>query len=116
MPYLQTSAQLKIPFGGRSPRAKAASFSGARAAVTRAGSQRARLLIAYLHYGPSTDLQQAERVGIPESRVSARRSGLLDQQLVTYHDDVPGPHGAKNCRWRLTNAGREVVGELARAV
>lgn len=113
MPYLQTASQLKIPFGGRSPRARRTSLAGARVAVANAGSQRARLLLAYAANGAMTDLQMAERVGLPESRISARRGGLIDQHLVTYFDDVPGPFGAPNMRWILTPYGREVARELA---
>lgn len=114
MPHLQQhGSQILIPFGGRSPRARRTSLQGAR--ICRAGSQAARLLIAYLHDGPSTDLQIAERLGLPESRISARRNGLIVRGFVTYHDDVEGPHGAMNTRWTVNGAGHEVAHELARS-
>ena len=114
MPHLAVG-QLHIPWGGRSPRARRTSYQGAQVAVTRAGSQAARILIAYLTAGPQTDLQLAERLGLPESRISARRNGLIARRLVSYRDDVAGPHGVDNTRWELTAWGRIVAGELARA-
>ncbi len=114
MPYVQNGNQIPIPFGGRSPRARAASLSGAR--VCRAGSQAARLLVAYLTYGPMTDLEAAARVNLPESRVSARRNGLTARWLVAYVDDVPGPYGAINGRYGLTPGGVTVARELARSL
>lgn len=113
MPHLH-DGQLPIPWGGRSPRAKAASLSGARVCAAR--SQAARLLIAYLTHGASTDRQQAERLGLPEARISARRSGLVERLLVAYVDDVPGPYGTRNTRWNLTAPGRSVAGDLARSL
>ena len=113
MPYLQ-ERELMLPFGGRSPRARRTSLQGAQVAVTRAGSQCARLLIAYLHYGPSTDLEQAVRVGLPEARVSARRNNLINRKLVQYSGaDRRGPSGAESCLWTLSPYGREVATELA---
>lgn len=114
MPHLNT-AQIAIPFGGSSPRSRRASLQGARVAVTHAGSQAARILIAYLHSGPLTDLELAERLGLPESRISARRNSLIARHQVQYVDDVPGPHGASNGRYGLTAHGRAVATELARA-
>lgn len=113
MAYLQTTDQLKIPFGGRCARARRTSLQGA--SVCRSGSQAAGMLIEYLHAGPLTDLQMAERRGLPESRISARRNGLIDRRLVEYMDDVPGPFGAENTRWQLTPYGRTVAAELDRA-
>ncbi len=114
MPHLDTQT-LRLPFGGRSPRARRTSLQGARVAVTHAGSQKARILLAYFTNGPLTDLQVAERLGLPESRISARRNALMDRALVNYVDDVTGPHGAQNCRWELSGYGREVARELSMA-
>lgn len=115
MPYVAAVGQLKIPFGGRCARARRTSLQGAQVAVTRAGSQAARILVSYLEYGPSTDLQLAERLGLPESRISARRNGLIARHLVRYVDDVPGPYGAGNGRYELTGYGQEHARELQRA-
>lgn|ERR1051325_3342118 len=115
MPYLQTREQLKIPFGGRCARSQRTSLQGARAAVVRSGSQKSRMLLEYLRMGPRTDLELAESLGLPESRISARRNGLIDRRLVAYVDEVMGPHEAMNCRWGLTGYGRHVANELARA-
>lgn len=116
MPHLQTASQLTIPWGGKCPRSRRASLQGAQCAVTRAGSQNARILIAYLTSGPQTDLQLAERLGLPESRISARRSSLIARRLVNYLDDVPGPYGPENGRYELTSWWRIVASDLAKAV
>jgi hypothetical protein len=116
MAYVQTSSQLKIPFGGRCPRSRRTSLQGAQVAVVRSGSQASRMLVQYYLAGPLTDLQMGERVKLKESRVSARRNGLIDRGLVEYVDDVMGPFGAENGRYGLTGYGREVAGELARAI
>lgn len=115
MPHLVAVGQLKIHFGGRSPRARRNSFQGARVACVHAGSQKARMLDAYLSNGALTDLQMGERLGLPESRISARRSALLERSLVTYLDDIAGPFGAPNSRWTLTPYGREIARALQQA-
>lgn len=113
MPHLQ-DGQLLIPFGGRSPRSRRTSLQGAR--VVNAGSQAARMLLAYVGSGPLTDLQMAARLGLPESRISARRSGLIQRGLVTWSRDVRGPHGADNGAYSLTAAGWAVATELERSM
>lgn len=115
MPYLQTPDQFKLPWGGRSPRAQRTSLQGAQRAVCRSGSQKARMLLAYLQCGASTDLQMAARLGLPEGRISARRSGLIERRLVRYVDDVMGPFGAENGRYMLTPHGDTVARELDQA-
>lgn len=110
MPHVE-AGQLRIPFRGRSPRARRTSLQGAQVAVTRAGSQCARMLLQYLE-SPRTDLEMAARLGLPESRISARRSGLIDRLLVAWLEDVPGPHGAMNGQYGLTARGRAVAASL----
>lgn len=115
MPHFQQRAQqLRIPFGGRHPRARRTSLQGAR--VCRASSQAARMLVAYFVAGPLTDVQMAERLGLSDGRISARRNGLIDRKLVRYQDDTMGPFGSEVGRYVLTNYGREVAAELARAL
>jgi hypothetical protein len=114
MPHLQVG-QWTLPFSGKSPRAKASSLSGARIAVTSVRSQAARLLLLYAGYGPSTDGQQAERMGLPEARISARRNALMQQYCVAYHDDIVGPYKAKNGRYALTEHGWDVARVLLKA-
>lgn len=112
MPHLDTG-QIAIPFGGRSPRARRTSLQGAQVAVSRAGSQASRMLLRYLEEGPLTDLELHARLGLPEGRVSARRSGLMAKGLVQWCDDVAGPYGAQNGRYQLTVKGRNVAAALA---
>ena len=106
------SQQPALPFTGRTPRSRTASRSGAITAAPRALSQSSRMLVAYLTLGPRTDLELAEQLGLPESRISARRSLLMTKHLVAYHDTVLGPCGAPNCRWTLTPGGQAVARTL----
>lgn len=108
MPHVDTGTLL-LPFAGRSPRSRRTSLQGACVAVVRAGSQCARMLRWYLERGPMSDLQMAALTGLPESRISARRSGLWERGLVRYVDDVMGPHGAENGRYDLTARGRAIA-------
>jgi hypothetical protein len=73
------------------------------------------MLVEYFLAGPLSDLQMAERLGLPESRISARRSGLMDRRLVVWVEDVEGPYKAPNGKYGLSGYGREVAGELAKA-
>lgn len=113
MPHLDTGT-LSLPFGGRSPRSRSTSLAGARVAVSRAGSQASRILLRYLAEGPLTDLQLHVALGLPESRISARRGGLMTRGLVRHHDDVPGPFGAPNGRYTLTDKGRAIARGLGK--
>ncbi len=108
MPHVDAHSLL-LPFTGRSPRSRRTSLQGACVAVVRAGSQASRMLSWYLARGPLTDLEMAKLMGLPESRISARRSGLMTRRLVAWVEDVPGPHGAENCVWNLTPEGRAIA-------
>lgn len=69
------------------------------------------MLLRYLEQ-PLTDLEMHALIGIPESRVSARRSGLMQRGWVTWVWDIEGPHGAQNSVWGLTQKGRLVAAAL----
>jgi len=111
MPHLDTGT-LPLPFGGRSPRSRSSSLAGARVAVRSAESQASRILLRYFVDGPLTDLQLRAALGLPESRISARRGGLMARGLVCWHDDVQGPFGAPNGRYTLTDKGRGIAAGL----
>lgn len=83
--------------------------------MLHAESQASRMLLRYLAGGPQTDLQLHAVLGLPESRISARRGSLMARGLVTWHDDVMGPHRAENGRYALTDKGRAIVAGLRRA-
>lgn len=83
-------------------------------AVVRAESQASRMLLRYLAEGPLTDLQLHRALGLPESRISARRGGLMARGLVRWADDVMGPFGAENGRYTLTDKGCAIAAELAK--
>ncbi len=109
MPHLQIGESLPLPFGGRSPRARRCSLAGARIAVLHAESQASRIMGWYFDRGPLTDLELGRLTGLPESRVSARRGGLMAKGLIQWIDDVTGPCGAPNGRYDLTAKGRNAV-------
>ena len=100
------------PFQGKTPQTRHASYTGAVVAVRRATSQASRMLVLYLERGSSTDGELASIMGLPEGRISARRSGLMKLDLVQYCDVVQGPHGAKCCRFCLTVRGVHAAGRL----
>jgi hypothetical protein len=111
VPHVQTRT-LRLPFSGTTPRTRTASLSGARVAITRAGSQCARMLIRYLEMGAQTDGQQALALGLPEGRISARRASLIERGLVAELDKVHGPYGADCTRFELTVKGLHVAAAL----
>jgi hypothetical protein len=69
------------------------------------------MLLNYLD-APRTDLQMAALLGLPESRISARRGWLSDRYLVCWVEDVPGPFGAMNGKYGLTIQGVAVAQQL----
>lgn len=111
MPHLDTGTML-LPFGGRSTRAIRTSLQGAYVAVRSAESQASRMLLRYLSDGPLTDLQLHALLGLPESRISARRGGLMTRGLVRWVDDVQGPFGVENGRYGLTVPGKAIAEQL----
>ena len=101
------------PYSGRSQATRHTSRSGAIAAAPRAQSQLARMLVRYLDYGALSDGDQAFALGLPEGRISARRSTAIQHGLVAYVDIVQGVHGAKVTRWGLTVKGLHVAAKVA---
>lgn len=89
------------PYSGRSQATRHTSRSGALVAQEKAPSQKARMIALYRQHGPLSDGEIAKAMGLPEGRISARRSALLADRVVEYHDIVPGPYGAQVTRWRL---------------
>lgn len=104
---------LSLPFTGSTPMSRHCSLSGAKAATVRAGSQCSRMLVRYLERGPQSDGDQALALGLPEGRISARRSMLITKGLVVYVDIVQGPYGAKVTRWECSVRGQHVAARLA---
>lgn len=100
------------PSQGRTPQTRHTSLSGAIAALPRAQSQKARMLMLYLDRGPSSDGDIALQMGLPEGRISARRSALLADGIVQACDIVMGPYKAEVTRWCLTVKGVHVAGAL----
>lgn len=104
MPYVDAQ-QLPIPWQGRSPRSRRSSHLGAVKAAERAPSQANRMLAQYA-LCPLTDLEMRQRIGLPESRISARRSALMSRGWVCWVEDIIGPYSVPNGRYGLTEQGR----------
>jgi hypothetical protein len=80
------------------PISRSNSLSGAKVAVTRANSQKARILVRLLEFGPQTDSQVALALGLPEARISARRSPMVKDGLIAALDSVKAPSGARSAQ------------------
>lgn len=72
---------LRLPFSGRSPRTRHASYSGAKFSEPRAGSQAGRLLALY-RTGAFTDHDASERLHLPLATINARRWVLFKLGLI----------------------------------
>jgi predicted transcriptional regulator len=107
--------QLEISFTGSTPISRSNSLSGAKVAVTRANSQKARILVRLLEFGPQTDSQVALALGLPEARISARRSPMVKDGLIAALDSVKAPSGAMATRWELSVKGTFLAGRLRSA-
>jgi hypothetical protein len=87
MPYLDP--QLPIPFTGRSPQARHASYSGAKAQAEKFTAKQ-NCYLEHL-WGPMTDQDMAEYLGWPLSSVNSIRNSLGDlivaDGFVTKHWD-----------------------------
>lgn len=108
----EMQGQIEINFAGTIPASRHTSLSGAKVAIHRASSQAARMLVRYLEVGALSDTDMALALGLPEARISARRSMLIKQQYVEHVDIVEGVHGARVCRWQLTVSGTCAAGRI----
>lgn len=70
-----------LPFSGRTPATKHASYTGAKCAEPGARSQAGRLLALYRICGV-TDHEAADALGLPLSTINARRNYLFDLGLI----------------------------------
>lgn len=111
MPY-EATGQLAIPWTGKSPRSRRSSHQGAVKAQERSLSQASRMMQQYATRGPHTDSEMARSLGLPEARISARRSALMQKGFVKYVSDTVSVCGVKVCIWGLTAAGQHVAGTL----
>lgn len=101
------------PNRGTSPATRHTSMSGAVAALPRVQSQANRMLVRYLRFGPQSDGDQALALGLPEGRISARRSMLMEKGLVVFVDIIDGPHRAKVTRYELSVKGQNLAAKIA---
>jgi len=93
------SAQPALPFQGRSPQARHASWTGAQTAQPRAGSQCGRILNA-LGNGALTRHELARETGLPVTTICARLAVLLQQGRIQEAGLTRGPFGAQNITYR----------------
>lgn len=91
-----------LPFSGSTPRARHASYTGAKAAEPKAGSQAQRILTLLGLEGPKTRHQIAFHLSLPVPTVCARLGQLMKVGKVQEVDLVVGPYGPKNTRYGLT--------------
>jgi len=106
-----------LPFVGRTPRSRQASYSGARVAA-RGRGVKVRWYLRLLKIGPHTDREAAcalDQIVAGVSSICSIRNALKDAGLVEAGGHVLAPTGAKNTRWRLTSAGRAAVEEMMTA-
>ena len=90
-----------LPFEGTTARSRHASWTGAKAAEPRAGSQALRVLVA-LKAQPMTDHELSHALGLPLATICARRNALVKMGLVIAFALVEGPYRAKNTQWSVT--------------
>jgi hypothetical protein len=92
--------QERLPFSGRSPQPRHASYLGAKDAEPRAGRQLTLYLQALEDEGPNglTDAEAARILGLERSTINARRNQLGDR---VYADGFrPGVSGIRNTVWK----------------
>lgn len=90
-----------LPFQGIEPMSRHCSWSGARSAEPRAGSQALKLLLLYREQGPKTDHDAAEALGLPLATICARRGFLVRKKFVAAVGSQPGPFKTRNTLWGL---------------
>jgi hypothetical protein len=89
-----------LPFSGRSPQPRHASYLGAKDAQPRAGRQiRQYLQLLADHLEGLTDAEAASLMGIERSTINARRNQCGDR--VYAEGFRPGRSGVKNTIWKL---------------
>ncbi len=106
-----------LPFSGRTPRSRQASYSGARVAARGRGAK-VKWYLRLLKSGPHTDREAAcalDQVVAGISSICSIRNALAHAGLVESRGLVRASTGANNTRWGLTQAGRVAAEELTAA-
>lgn len=99
MPY--TDTQPSLPWSGRTPRSRQASYD---AAVSAAETRQAKcaLYLAWLkQVGQATDHGAAEHFNWPLSSICSIRNLLMDRGMVTALGDCIGRYGKKVTIWTV---------------
>lgn len=95
------------------------SHQAAAAVAPRAGTTRARALVALAAAGHRglTDFELAARTGLGQTSVGVRRKELRDAGLVTATDERrPSPSGTPALVWRITDRGALEARRLAHEI
>lgn len=103
-----------------------ATSRAAALAVTRPGSKRAEVLLAFYRWGDLTDFEIQERLQMDPNTERPRRGELVDAQLVTPAvtsgaitgavSPITREHNGRRWQvWRLTQAGLDAAEKLADA-
>jgi hypothetical protein len=100
MPYSpEVNGQPGLPFAGSNPLSRLASYDGARVAQAGASSKREQLYRWLLAFGPATDRDASEGLGMLVSTINARRNELVQQGRVRAVGLKPGKFRARNTVW-----------------
>lgn len=91
-----------LPFSGRSPIARHASFSGAVQASPTLSTKKRRYLDLLATHGPLTDQDAAAKLSMQLCAVNSTRNALVDEGLVEAADVVKTAFGTTRTRWTIT--------------
>jgi hypothetical protein len=88
------------------------SRAAARLVQIRTGTQRAKVLIFLVKFGPATDVELAEALNLSPNSERPRRIELTSGGFVTDTGETREHHGAAHTLWAATDAGRRAAGDL----
>lgn len=111
-PIADTDAVTRPSEGLTRSDASDTSRAAARLVQIRTGTQRAKVLIHLVKFGPATDVEIAEALGLSPNSERPRRIELTSGGFVTDTGDTREHHGAAHTLWAATDAGRRAAGEL----
>lgn len=107
----RSTSQPALPFHGRTPHSRHASYAGAVAASGGASSKRARYLEWLRVRGRATDEDAEIELGMRRSSVCSTRNGCVERGLVVSVGVTSGRQGRTLAVWALTQAGGKVSHE-----
>jgi hypothetical protein len=93
--------QTPLPFSGRTPHSRHASYTGAVVAMRSRGVKTQMYLQWLRRNGPATDHQAHDATGLPLATVNSIRNGLVTAGLVISAGVTAGVEGARRTLWRV---------------